>query len=223
MVASRWSRLETTTKSWVWALAPLWTFGFGTPFVVAWAAARLRNWLVALSAVAFTAGVVTMIATAPRDPEKNPPAFVAAFTLNILIGGIETVVLRRSAFALPDDRPRTLKDKQHAALEKVRQQEKARKRARALIARNPQEAAALHIGRPDLGRRSYPDGGLVDVNHVDARALTKTLGISKTLAAHVIEVRDRVTGFDSYDDMLMLINDDGRDLDAVKDQLLFLK
>lgn len=220
---SRLVRFEVTTKSWLWALTPIWSIGFATPFVVAWAAVRLRIRIVGLSALVFAAGAVTMLATAPKDPNQNPPAFVAAVAVNLFLGGIETIALRRAAFGLRNDRPRTLKDKQRAALEKVREQEKARERARAVVQRNPREAAELHIGRPDLGRRSYPDGGLVDVNHVAAGVLTKSLGLPAALAAHVVEIRDRVSGFDSYDDMLMLLGSDGRDLAEASDRMLFLK
>jgi hypothetical protein len=61
-------------------------------------------------------------------------------------------------------------------------------------------ARELCIGRPDLPRH-YDDGGLVDVNHVSAAALTMLSGVTPEIAEHIVTLREEVGGFSSAEEL----------------------
>jgi hypothetical protein len=77
-----------------------------------------------------------------------------------------------------------------------------RRQARTMLITDPELAAELHIGRPDLPRH-YDDGGLVDVNHVPAATLITELDLSPATAVTVVAERNRLGGFTSADEMLV--------------------
>ncbi|WP_460369079.1 ComEA family DNA-binding protein [Actinocorallia lasiicapitis] len=68
------------------------------------------------------------------------------------------------------------------------------------LARDVILARDLRIGRPDLPRH-YDDGGLIDVNHVPAQALTVITGITPSMAEHIVKIRETVTGFHSAEEL----------------------
>lgn len=74
----------------------------------------------------------------------------------------------------------------HAARQRER-----RRLARRIVAEDPERAATLAIGRPDLDR-DFVDGGLIDVNHVPAWVLADLPGFTPELAERVVAARDRV-------------------------------
>ena len=61
----------------------------------------------------------------------------------------------------------------------------------------------LRIGRPDLPRE-FDDGGLVDVNHVPARALAELPGMTPELVERVVRVREECGGFTSVEELSAL-------------------
>ena len=98
-----------------------------------------------------------------------------------------------------------------------------RTRALALAARNPHEALDLLVGRIDLplGRRAYPDGGLVDVNNVAPDRLVHYLGLGLG-ARQFAATRADVGGFDDVADLCAVLSLAPQQLDAVGDRLVFL-
>jgi hypothetical protein len=64
----------------------------------------------------------------------------------------------------------------------------ARRRARDLAERDPAQARAAGVGRPDLPR-ALDDGGLLDLNALDAAALVAHGGLDPDTAARVVAGR----------------------------------
>jgi DNA uptake protein ComE-like DNA-binding protein len=89
---------------------------------------------------------------------------------------------------------------QAAAIHDAQARIKKRRAALKLAADNPELAAELGIGRPDL-ERSFDDGGLIDVNHVPVRVLAGLPGLSPDIADKVAAVRAEVGGFTSVSDL----------------------
>jgi len=87
---------------------------------------------------------------------------------------------------------------------------------------HPQLAKELKIGRPDL-HSDFDDGGLIDVNHVPEEYLTTLPGIDAVLAANIIEVRDSIGGFDSLDDMEVLLGLPPGRLDWARERTIFVR
>ncbi len=75
-----------------------------------------------------------------------------------------------------------------------------RQKAREQAAEDLLLARELRIGRPDLPRH-YDDGGLVDLNHVPAHALTTLRGVTPEIADQIVAVRDRVGAFSSAEEL----------------------
>jgi len=97
-----------------------------------------------------------------------------------------------------------------------------RSKARKLLIDNPPLAQELRIGRPDLST-NFDDGGLIDVNHVPENYLTSLPGFDNELARKVVELRETVGGFDSLDDMGVLLNLAPQRLDSARERAIFIR
>jgi Helix-hairpin-helix motif len=97
---------------------------------------------------------------------------------------------------------------------------RARERSLALLKRNPQLAAELAIGRPDLPRR-FDDGGLIDMNHAPEAHLASLPGIDDALAAKIVSIRSEVGGFDSAADLETVLNLPPQELDQARPLMIF--
>lgn len=62
-------------------------------------------------------------------------------------------------------------------------------------------ARELRIGRPDLPRQ-YDDGGLIDINHVPAPALTMLSGVTPEIAERIVSMREHVGRFSSAEELV---------------------
>ena len=91
----------------------------------------------------------------------------------------------------------------------------------ALSLEDPGLARDLRIGRPDLARQ-YDDGGLVDVNHVPEEFLVSHLGLSPDQARTVVEVRERLGGFQSVTELCGLAELPPQSLEAIRDRIVTL-
>jgi hypothetical protein len=96
-----------------------------------------------------------------------------------------------------------------------------REQAKAIVVRDVDLARELRIGRPDLPRQ-FDDGGLVDLNHVPAPVVVQLLGLSEAEAAQVIEVRDRVGGFVSAEEVIAHTDLSPPRIDGIRERLVFL-
>lgn len=102
------------------------------------------------------------------------------------------------------------------ALERIRR----RDYARGLLRSDPLLAFELRIGRPDLPR-DFDDGGLVDVNHASASALTLLPDISEDMASQIVSARESVGAFSSLGDMSVVVGCAPQAFDRLEDYLVF--
>ncbi|MEW9530393.1 helix-hairpin-helix domain-containing protein [Microbispora sp. NPDC049125] len=187
--------------SFFWALAPLFTCGFATPFTIAFAAVRRRSAWLAASAVLYAACVVAWISIVNAyEPEKIPEgqsALIAVGMLGAWIGGtIQSLVIREQVFA-PRPDPSTPNER---ALALARQRRTLRDQARELAQSDPSLARELRVGRPDLPRQ-YDDGGLVDLNHAPPHVVAGLPGMTPQLVGQILRARETVGCFVSAEDV----------------------
>jgi hypothetical protein len=126
------------------------------------------------------------------------------------LGGIATIhalLIRRDVFEV----------------DVVRADRLNREAARRLVAKDPQEAIRLQIGRIDIPEATrYPDGGLVDMNNVPVSALCSATGIDETTAQRIVTTRGAIWGFKDLNDLSIQLDLPPQLFDAVSDRLVFL-
>lgn len=208
----------TRAKSWVWAFAPLYSLGFGTAAIHTYAAVRKQSVRQGLTLPLYLLGLALVLVADPDYGGTQETLFSVGMTINMGLGFVHSFAVRSWVFGKPA--PPSLEDRQRAALRKARAAAEARDAARTIVAENPTLARELQIGRPDLRRRHYPDGGLVDVNVVSADVLARHADISPDLAEEVVAVRDQIGGFASHDDLVVSVGHH-HELDRVRDLLVF--
>lgn len=194
-----------TIGSYVWASSPVWTLGMGTSITMMIAAARLRSVLLWLAQPIYLALVVLgFIAAGSEDGTTGDAVFTATWLTLVTVGTGHALAIRRKVFS-----PRVpvqalgqhpVQDPLMAAEKEARHRRELRARAADLASREPALALEMGIGRPDLAR-SYDDGGLVDLNHAPAPALTGIPGITPDLAARIVHVRTDTGGFISAEEV----------------------
>ncbi|HEX7659233.1 MAG TPA: hypothetical protein VF444_07110 [Pseudonocardiaceae bacterium] len=97
-----------------------------------------------------------------------------------------------------------------------------RDQARAMVARNPQLARVLRIGRPDLDS-NYNDGGLVDLNSAPATVIAIVCDIDMASAQRIVDVRDRQGGsFSSVYEVLVLAEPPYPAWDRIRERAILL-
>jgi helix-hairpin-helix protein len=92
-----------------------------------------------------------------------------------------------------------------------------RSAAGELARRNP--ALAHEAG---IGQEADTYGGLVDVNGANADELARLPGFTPALGRRVVEVRERIGGFDNVDDFANLLDLPPRLVDRIRDRLICL-
>ncbi|MFI6521076.1 ComEA family DNA-binding protein [Spirillospora sp. NPDC050679] len=99
-------------------------------------------------------------------------------------------------------RPLTPEQTNQFAVNQVNARAQRRREARQLALANPLMARELRIGRSDVPaeQRAYDDGGLIDVNQVPAKELTR-FGIDYETAERIVELREHTDGFSSAEDL----------------------
>ena len=103
-----------------------------------------------------------------------------------------------------------------------RAQERLAERDRALrLARdNPQLALELGIGRPDLPSAEH--GYVVDVNHAPLAVISTLPGVDQRLAEKIIDARERIAGFASLEDLGMVLDLPGGEVERLRGHAVFL-
>lgn len=213
--------------SWLWALVPILTLGFGTAAIMAHAAKKKWSALQASTLPIYLAGLGLVLVPDPDYGGTQELLFGTGMTINMGLGFVHAVTIRSWVF---DDAPmtkraarrRSLRAQQKAVLAAHDEQAEARAYARKVAAEKPRLARRLQIGRPDVRDRDFPDGGLVDVNHVSATVLARETDLPGDLARRIVAVRDRAGGFSSVEDLELLVDVPPRRLDLVADRLVFL-
>jgi hypothetical protein len=102
------------------------------------------------------------------------------------------------------------------ARERLSQREKALKLARE----DPQLALEAGVGRPDLPG-AY-DGGLIDLNHAPVGVIACLPTFDKELAGRVVAVRERVGGFASLEDLGIVLDFPGEQVENLRHHVVFL-
>jgi DNA uptake protein and related DNA-binding proteins len=187
-----------TGISVLWALAPLFSCGFATPFTIGYGAARIKSRSLAIAAVIYGLGMLFFWFGAS---DVGGPAVEALSALGFLgnwIGGTaHSFAIRNKVFDLPHGGPLSPNER---AIAEAQHRRNLRQEARELAKKDPALAKELRIGRPDLPRQ-YDDGGLVDINHAPAEVIARLPGMTPELAQKIVEVRETVGPFVSAEEV----------------------
>ncbi|MFA1539134.1 ComEA family DNA-binding protein [Actinomadura monticuli] len=181
-----------------WAALPFLTLGYATPFTFAAAALWRRSLHLMVSTAAYLGVFALAMFLLPdigKDDGTERTVGVLLFVLAV-VGCGHAFLIRRRVF---DPHGLSAVDNE-AVVERVKRRRLLREKARELAAADPGLAKELRIGRPDLPRQ-YNDGGLVDVNHAPAEALTLLPGVTPELAAKIERVRGEAGGFMSAEEL----------------------
>jgi len=205
---SRAWRLE---HSW-WILTIVLTLGWLSWVGFAYVGARGRKaaWLLSSAGyfVLGTSGFVLLVMSGSDDWEGGVGTVL---TLAAWIGGfahalvIRGEVLERLSV---DEDPR---------LRSARSRRLKREIAEELARRTPE--LALEAG---VGQEADTFGGLIDVNHASAHEIARLPGFNEELAGKVVDVRDRIDGFDSVNDFATILDLPPRLVDTIRDRLVCL-
>lgn len=220
-------RRRAALHSWiVVAVAPV-SLGL-LAFAAFWyASAWMRSKVVALCAAGYTTATILECAWAGPDDGEPGPGFGWMIGLTLLGGTVHLIAIRgRMARAMVGPRPTVPTEtgvdplEEDPAYREVVRRQARRERVRALVAEKPMLATELMVGRPDL-RRTFDDGGLVDVNAVPASVLATLPGFTPALAEEVVRVRERVGPLSSVEELVVYGSVPPDVLERVRDLLLF--
>jgi DNA uptake protein ComE-like DNA-binding protein len=180
-----------------WAALPFLSLGFATPFTFAAALLWRRSLHLLVSTVAYAGAFVLLLSMLSGADDQGNVRFAGMLMAVLAVVGCgHAFLIRRGVF---DPHGLSGVDNE-AVVERVKRQRLLREKARELAASDPGLAKELRIGRPDLPRQ-YNDGGLVDVNHAPAEALSLLPGITAELAARIERVRAETGGFVSAEEL----------------------
>jgi DNA uptake protein ComE-like DNA-binding protein len=197
-----------------WALVPLVTLGLGSVATFAYAAIRLRSRALGLCAAVYGSAAVAFLYLVNSSSDTSWQA-----NLGVGIGLTFAAVATGHGFAI---RQKVQDGPVVTAEDEARGRLRQRSKARRLLIDNPPLAQELKIGRPDLNT-NFDDGGLIDVNHVPVSYLTSLPGFDNELAHTVVEMRESVGGFDSLDDMGVLLNLAPQRLESARERAIFIR
>ena len=105
-------------------------------------------------------------------------------------------------------------------LQEARERLAERERAVELARENPQLALEAGIGRPDIPGADH--GGVVDMNHAPAQVIEALPGLDERLAKQILEARDRISGFASLEDLGMVLDLPGDEVERLRGRVVFL-
>ena len=97
---------------------------------------------------------------------------------------------------------------------------RVREEARRIVREDPHRARELGIGRPDVDGAF--DGGLVDLNHASAGAISSLAGIGDDLARRIVAVREDIDGFSSLEDLGLVLSLPAATIDRVRGRAVVL-
>jgi hypothetical protein len=185
---------------WVWT-SVLLPIGFG-----AWAAiipglALRRRWWIAWGALWTAVAVFGFVASTLVKGDWPGGPLVLSW-----IGGAATALAIRPAYE------RELADPFRAEREAAERRLHDRHEAERLARERPELAKELQLGRV----------GLVDVNNASAAELRKLPGVDAALAARIVALRERINGFESLEDLGMVLDLDGDLVERLRDRTVFL-
>lgn len=194
--------------SFFWALLPVPTYGIATPFLIAFAARRLRSRRLAWCSLGWLVAIIAGFGLVGSSQYLGPLTAVAdILVVTTMAGGAF------QAFAL---RPAVFR------LDTIDVDRRARRQASRIVARHPKKAVRLNIGRVDIDpQQRSPDGGLVDVNNSEASALGQALRLDSAQLTALVQARTNA-GFSSLADFIVRTGVDPHAADSFADRLVFL-
>jgi hypothetical protein len=177
---------------------PLLSFGYLTGPVFAFAAVRLRSWLLGTAAAGYLAITIAMCALPEGAPNSAlETVLFIGFGVNMVVGAAHAAAVQHRLFRDVGAEPPP--DPAVAAALARRQRRRA---ARLLLERDPALAAELCVGRPDLPR-PYDDGGLIDINAVPAEVLTGLPGLTPDQVERILAARRGPMGLTGVPDLVV--------------------
>ncbi len=214
-----------------WASVPVWSLGmlsFAPFFRRALATRCARDWSTTLAYLGLTIVEIVLVAVA-GDPSKSSGS---NRTLGDVSGGLALLLMGvagvhawvgyrapRQFAAVAHQSPR---DANRRIVAAATEAARRRSEGRRIAETSPILARDLRIGRPDL-TRAFDDGGLIDVNHVSAAFLVRTLGWTVDEAGKVVEARERAGSFHSVAELTAYAEVDPDRVDGVADLLVFCR
>jgi DNA uptake protein ComE-like DNA-binding protein len=195
-----------------WPYISLIPFGFGAwAPIYAGVRARRRAWI-ALGVLWSMLIVIALVLSSGNGHEDD--GIVGALAIVAWLGSIATSFGIRSAYELQMNSPLL------AATEAGELRLAERRRALELASKDPALAQEVGIGRPD--RSGAVDAGLVDVNNASVTALLKLPGVGGDLATQIIEMREKLGGFSSLEDLGETLDLNGHLVEGLRDFVVFL-
>jgi hypothetical protein len=207
------SRNGRTAASFIWAAVPFVSFGFATAPAFLYPAIRLRKPVYWITVAVYVA-LMTLALSLPTTEESSATdgLLLAAILLSWLGGTAHALAIRSRVFPSGE--------RYGSAVELATRRRELRRAARD-AARDPGMAWELRIGRPDLPR-GFDDGGLVDVNHAPPAVLASLPGMTPQLVNRIVEVRDKVSGFSSAEELSALAQLPPNLTDPLNEYAIFL-
>lgn len=95
-----------------------------------------------------------------------------------------------------------------------------RRRALRLARDHPSLALEAGVGRPDILGAFH--GEVVDVNNAGAEAIAALPGITLRLALHIVDIRERINGFSSLEDLGLVLDVDADQVRSLRGRVVFL-
>jgi Kef-type K+ transport system membrane component KefB len=210
---TRWWK---SPRFWFFAL-PFATGGLASWVPPLWVASKVhegqlkaRLYLAAAAAAVLAAIGGVLVGSAPEDAmgsASGPRADVGTLVLLVAIGiGTGTAVLFRHR-VFPDDRaPADAGTLGGSTLLPGVQEAQARRQRRtqyrSLADGDAALAREMHLGRPDR-TPAFDDGGLVDLNALDAAGLQRHAHVTAAEAASIISTRDKLGRLSSVDELVV--------------------
>jgi DNA uptake protein ComE-like DNA-binding protein len=195
---------------WPWiSLVPL-GLGAWAP-ILAGVRARSGQWIV-LGIIWSAITIAGWIAAAASSSKNNSLA-----GLVIIVGWVGAIA---TSFAIRGAYERRMASPLLGASEKAQERLAERAQALELARRNPALAAEMGVGRPEL--KGAVHGGVIDVNNASLSALLRLPGVDDALATRIAEIRARVGGFSSLEDLGATLDLDGSLVEGLRQRVVFL-
>ena len=195
-----------------WALVPLGFTAWLSP-IIAGTRAERRPWVIAGIAYAALWLVGFALTAGPDTDSSLSDLGVIVWFGSWLAPLIHSLLIRKEY----ERRMAVISDPRFGQRDIALEQQRF---SRELIREEPERARSLGIGRPDV--EGAFDGGVVDLNHASAEAITRLTGIDAAVARMIVENRTDVGGFRSVEELGALLGVTAQTVDALRENSVFL-
>jgi DNA uptake protein ComE-like DNA-binding protein len=200
----------------VWALVPLVSLGTlsWAPFLYATVRTGAQKFKIATGVYLSLSVVAGVLLAVAGHGHGGLNTFAGLLLILLAAAGCAHTLAIRNEYG------RQLALFEDPTLLAAQQREERRARALRLVKQNPKRALQLGVGRPDV-KGSF-DGGLVDINHANAKALATLPGIDADKATQIVELRESADGFSSADDLDVVLDLEPGTLAQLRERVVFL-